>query len=199
MQGIDIHLRNRRWRRVVAADQKSNHGWVVPQQTRLARHRGCGHLLVRGVPRLTTRLGPRFPFVAALPAGQNQDAVTVGQIVEVLVLQLALTANGVESEVTDVTELGLHALGVVTQEHVRRPTRAANQDRLAVNDELNITVLRQVRSNAAYAERRAGLVRDRTINSRRYLQTVERMRAHTDRPPHLRMLEVEGRPALGGK
>ena len=44
-------------------------------------------------------LAARFPFVAALPAGEDHDAVTVGEIVEACVLQLALTANGVEPEV----------------------------------------------------------------------------------------------------
>ena len=112
---------DRRRRRVVAADQKSDHGRVVSQQSRLARHRGCSHLLVSSVPRLAARLGPRFPFVAALPAGEDHDAVAVGEVVEACVLQLALAADGVEPEVHDVTELGLHALGVVTQEHVRRP------------------------------------------------------------------------------
>ena len=199
MQGIDVHLRDRRRRRVVAADQKSDHGRVVSQQTRLARHRGCGHLLVRSVPRLAARLGPRFPFVAALPAGEDHDAVAVGEVVEACVLQLALAANGVEPEVHDVTELGLHALGVVAQEHVRRPARAANQDRLAVDDELAITLLGEVGADAAYAERRAGPVGDRTIDGSSHLQTVERMRAHADRPPDLRMFEIEARIALGGK
>ena len=141
MQGIDVHPRDHRRRRVVAADQESDHGRVVSQQTRLACHRGCGHLLVRSVPRLATGLGCRLPLVAALPAGEDHDAVTVGEVVEAGLLQLALAANGVEPEVHDVTELGLHALGVVAQEHVRRPARAANQDRLAVDDELAIALL----------------------------------------------------------
>ncbi len=172
---------------------------MVSQQTRLARHRGCGHLLVRSVPRLAARLGPRFPFVAALPAGENHDAVTVCEVVEACVLQLALAAYGVEPEVHDVTELGLHALGVVTQEHVRRPARAANQDRLAVDDELLITLLGEVGADAAYAECRAGPVGDQTINGSRHLRSIERMGAHTDRPPDLRTFKIEARIAFGGK
>src|SRR5262249_8192880 len=115
------------------------------------------------------------------------------------VLQLAFTANGVEPEVEDVTELGLHALGVVAQEHVRCPARTANQHRLAVDDELAITLWGEVRADAAYAERRAGLPGDRTINGGSHLQMVERMRTHTDRPPNLRTVDVECRIALGGK
>src|SRR5579862_4268450 len=107
---------------------------MVPQQPRLGRHRGRCHLLIRSVPRLAAGSGRRVPFVTALPAGQNHDAVTVGEVVEVLVLQFALGADGVESEIADVTELGLHALRVVTQEYVRRPARATNQDRLTVDD-----------------------------------------------------------------
>ena len=57
----------------------------------------------------------------------------------------------------------------------------------------------EVGADAADAERRAGPVGDRTINGSRHLQRVERMRAHTDRPPDLRMLKIEARIALGGK
>src|SRR4029079_11508589 len=96
-----------RRRRVVAPDQKSNYGWVVAQQTRLAGHRGCGHLLVRGIPRLATCFGCRFPFVATFPARQNHDAVTIGEVVEAFILQLPLAAQGVESEVENITKLGL--------------------------------------------------------------------------------------------
>ncbi len=199
MQGVDVNSCDRRWRRVVAANQKSDHGRVVPQQTRLARHRGCGHLLVRSVPRFATGLRCRFPFVAAFPARQDHDAVTVGEIVKPGVLQLALTADGVEAEIADVTELGLHALGVVAQEHVRRPARAPNQHRLAIDDELEITVLGEVGGDAADAKCRARLVRDRTINGGIHLQSIERMPTHADRPPDLRMFEVESRIALGGK
>src|SRR5262249_4118853 len=145
------------------------------------------------------RLGCRFPLVAAHPAGQDHDAVMVGEIVKALLLQLAFTAYGVEPEVHDVTELRFHARGVIAQEHVRRPPRAANEHRLAVDDERAITVRGEVRADAAYAERRAGLSRDGTIDGGSHLQTVERMRTHADRPPDLRMVEVEARIALGGK
>src|SRR6516225_3089793 len=172
---------------------------MVPQQARLACHRGCGHLLVRSVPGLATRLGRRFPFVAALPAGEDHEPRAVREVVEACVLQLALAANGVEPEVHDVTELGLHALRVVTQEHVRRPARAANEHRLAVDDELAIALPGEVGADAAYAEGRAGLIADRTINGSCHLQIVERMLAHTDRPPDVRMVEVEAWIALGSK
>src|SRR5262249_2848734 len=121
------------------------------------------------------------------------------EVVEACILQLALAANGVEPEVDDVAELGLHALGVVAQEQVRRPARAANEHRLAVNDELAIALLREVRADAAYAEGGAGPIGDRAVNFSRHLQTVEWMLAHTDRPPDLRMVEVEAWIALGGK
>ncbi len=199
MQGVDIHLGDRCRRRVVAADQKTDHGRVVSQQSRLARHRGCGHLLIRSVPWLAARLGPRLPFVAALPAGEDHDAVAIGEVVESSVLQLALAAYGVESEVHDVAELGFHALGIVTQEHVRRPARAANQYWFAVDDELLIALRGEVGAHAADAERRAGQVRDRAVNRSGHLQTVERMRTHADRPPDLRMFKIETRIAFGGK
>src|SRR4029077_13173428 len=132
-------------------------------------------------------------------AGQDHDAVTVGEIVEAVVLEFALTANGVEPKVEDVTELGLHALALIAQEHVRRPARAANEHVLTVDDELAITLLGEVRADGAYAERRAGLPRDGTINGSSHLQTIERMRTHADRPPDLRMPEVKVRVALGGE
>src|SRR5581483_2478879 len=130
------------------------------------------------IPRRAARLGCRFPLVAALPAGQDHDAVTIGEVVKLLVLQLALTANGVESKVADITELGLHSLGIIAQEHVRRPARAANEDRLAVDDELDVTLLGKMRGDAAYAKRRAGLVRNGTINDSIHRQPVQRMRTH---------------------
>src|SRR4029077_13526211 len=129
---------------------------------------------VRSVPGLATRLGRRFPFVAAHPAGEDHQPRAVREVVEACVLQLALAANGVEPEVQDVAELGLHALGVVAQEHVRRPARAANQDTLAVDDELPITLLGEAGADAAYAERRAALVRHRTINGSRHGALLER-------------------------
>src|SRR6185437_14425440 len=113
-------------RRVVAADQKSDHGRMRPEQTGLARHRVCGHLLVCSVPRLATRLGPRFPLIATLPAGENHDALAVREVVEACILELTLAANGVEPEIHDVTELGLHARGVVAEEHIGRPASASN-------------------------------------------------------------------------
>src|SRR5262249_32797387 len=155
-----------------------------------------GHLLVRSVPGLATRLGPCFPFVAAHPAGEDHEPRAVREVVEACVLQLALTTNGVEPEVRDVAELGLHALGVVAQEHVRRPARAPKQDRPAVDDELAITLRGEMRADAANAEARAGPIGNRAINGSCQLQIVERMLAHTDRPPDLRMVEVEARIAL---
>ncbi len=62
-----------------------------------------------------------------------------------------------------------------------------------------ITLRCKVGADASYAERRAGSVGDRIINGSRDLQSVERMGAHTDRPPDLRMVESEARIALGGK
>ena len=199
VQSVDVQLRDRCRRRVVAADQKADHGRMVAEQSRLARHGRCSHLLVRGVPRRAARLGPRLPFVAAFPAGEDHDAVTVGEVVESRVLELALAAQGIEPQVHDVAELGLHALGVLTQEQVRRPARAANQHRLAVDDKLLISLRGEVGTDAADAERRGGPVGDRTVDGSRHLQAVERMRTHADRPPDLWMVEIEARIALRGK
>ncbi len=199
MQGVDVCLGDRgRWR-VVAADQKSDDRRVVPQQTCLACHGSRGHLLVRSVPRLAARLRPRFPFVAALPAREDQDAVAVGEVVKELVFELALAANRVQSQVHDITELVLHAFRIVAEEHVRRPARAANQDWLAVDDKLLIALLSEVRADVTDAESCAGLVGDRAINGSSHLQTVERMRTHADGPPNMGVFEVEGRIGLRGK
>ena len=199
VQSVDVQLRDRCRRRVVAADQKADHGRMVAEQSRLARHGRCSHFLVRGVPGRAARLGPRLPFVAAFPAGEDHDAVTVGEVVESRVLELALAAQGIEPQVHDVAELGLHALGVITQEQVRRPARAADQHRLAVDDELLIPLRGEVGTDAADAERRDGPVGHRTVGGSRHLQAVERMRTHADRPPDLWMVEIEARIALRGK
>ena len=55
-----------------------------------------------------------------------------------------------------------------------------------------IALLGEVGADAAYAERRAGPIRGRSIDGSGHLQTVERMRTHADRPPDLRM--VRSRP-----
>src|SRR6185312_10515602 len=119
----------------------------------LARHRGLRDLHVRIVPGFAARLSRGLPFVATLPARQDQDAVTIGEVVEMLVFQLAFAADRVEAHVADVTELGLHAPGQHTQEHVRRPAAAADQHRLAVEEELDVTLLGELRDPT---ERSAG-------------------------------------------
>src|SRR6185437_8274545 len=112
----------------------------------------------RIVPRFAAGLRRGFPFVAALPARQDHDAVTIGEVVEVLVFELAFAADRVEPHVADVTEFGLHAPGQLAQEHVRRPAAAADQHWLAVDEELDVTLLGELRSRAADAERGRGTI-----------------------------------------
>ncbi len=191
MQRVDIHFRDRRRRRVVAANQEADHGRMVTQQTRLGGHGFFGHLHVGGIPGRSTGLGGRLPFVATLPARKYQYTVAVGEVVETLILQLAFAADGVEAEVEDVTEFGLHACGVVTQEHVRRPATAADQQWFAVDGELAITLLGQAGTDAADAERRRGAVGCCAVDRSSHLKLVQRMVAHADRPPDLGVIQCE--------
>jgi hypothetical protein len=160
MQRVDVHFRDGGGGALSLPIRKPiTEGWLRSRRASLAIE-ASATFIVGGIPRRAAGLGPRLPFVAALPAGEYHDAVAVGEVVETLILQLAFAADGVEAEVEDVAELGLHALGVVAQEHVRRPAAAANQHGLAVDDELAITLLGEVGTDAAYAERRAGPVGD---------------------------------------
>src|SRR3974390_2719755 len=98
---------DRRERRVVAAVEPDQHAWMIAQQA---------HLVARGVlcdlVLLVAPFVPALPHVAAAPAGHNEDAVFIGHVVERLRLKLALEANGVETKIAHVAELGFHALGV---------------------------------------------------------------------------------------
>src|SRR2546423_660518 len=100
---------------------------MSPQSPDLvAQRRRCDSELFR------SPLGPLFPGAAAHPAGHHENAEAVGALEEAIVLVISLEPQGVEMHVEGVAHLSVLALRLRPEEHVRRPSAAANQDSAAV-------------------------------------------------------------------
>ena len=82
----------------------------------------------RGLP-----FRPLLPIVAAGPSGHDQHALLVREIVEIVALHFSFEANRIQIQIADVAELRFQSLGRLAEQHVRRPSAAANQDSLAVH------------------------------------------------------------------
>ena len=78
---------------------------------------------------------PALPEIAAAPSRHHEDAVVVGEVEELLGLEFAFEADGVQAHVFDVAEFVVQALRIFAQHHVGRPAAAANQNVLAVDVE----------------------------------------------------------------
>ena len=127
---LQVALLDRGRRRPVAGVDPDEHAGAAAQPVQLITLRLGGDDPVLRFPPV-----PLLPVVAAAPAGHDQDAVAVGEIEEVVVLQLALQPDGVEAHVQHVAELVLLPAAVDPHHHVRGPAAPADQDVLAVDAE----------------------------------------------------------------
>src|SRR5262249_30149747 len=91
--------------------------------------------------------------VAAAPAGEDEQALLVGEVEERVVPELCLQADRVQVEVPDVLEVGREGPGRKRpQQHVLRPGRAAHEDPLTVDPEETVALLRDLGGTRRDAE-----------------------------------------------
>ncbi len=130
-------------------------------------------------------------MIAAAPAGHDEDALLVGEIVKFVGFQLPFQANGVQVHVADVAEFVFQAIEILAQKHVRRPAAAADQDLFSVDVELTSAGGIQFGSDFADAEfdgLRVGLLASALKCNGKF---VKILRAHLVGPPEFGILDLE--------
>src|SRR5580700_8453165 len=75
---------------------------------------------------------PAFPEIAAAPSRHHENALVVGEVVELLRFEFAFEANGIEPHVADVAEFVAQPLRIFAQHQVGGPAAAAYQNVLSV-------------------------------------------------------------------
>src|SRR5882757_4094508 len=118
------------------------------------------------------------PLPLAAEPRHDQDALAVGQLVELLAAAPEpLEANGIEVHVPDVVELGIEIAVVLAQEQVIHPAAAANQDPLAVDGVATVSLLVEIVAHLANAEGDAANVARPSGDGRIELERIELGRA----------------------
>src|SRR6185437_14904 len=148
-------------------------------------------VLVFGVP-----LGPVFPLIAAAPARHHENAHLIGQVEEVLVLQLAFHAHRVEMKVANIFQLLALLFRSGTQQQVKAVAGAPDQDVLAVDLKPAVTLLVEFGCHLANAETTAAGVGNLAVNVRLQVESVETLRTYRRRPPQPRMRKFQLRKSL---
>ena len=144
-------------------------------------------------------LAPALPVVAAAPAGDDHDALAIAHLQERPALGLALEPDRIQVHVLHVTDLRGLALGGRAQEHVGRPTAAADEDRPAVDLEDAIALVVQLRRGFADAEADQVLIGGLAVHAHLQVQVVQVLRADVDGPPEARLADVQLRESVGGE
>src|SRR3982074_2042213 len=76
-----------------------------------------------------------LPVVAAAPACEDQNAVAVSDVEELVRIQLSFQANRIQVHVANVAKLIFQTLRGFAQHHVWRPAGASNEHPLPVHSE----------------------------------------------------------------
>jgi len=145
-------------RGIITAVQPHQQAGVLAQAQHLRSQRSLCNLKIVGRP-----VAPMFPVVAAAPAKQYKYALLVGLVKEFLGVELALKPDGVQSQIAHQLELIAQPLFIGAQQHVLRPSTAANQYTLAVDAKQAASVSGQLRGNLPDAEVHAPLVADHSL------------------------------------
>src|SRR5580693_8637590 len=95
---------------------------------------------------------PLLPIIATAPTSHNQDALRIGEIVKVIRLHFSFQTDCIQVHLTDVAKIRLQACLVATQEHIRRPASATDEDFLSVHIKLARAGGIEVGSNLANAK-----------------------------------------------
>ena len=147
-------------RRLVAAIEPHEDTWMVSQPQQLIAQRRRAHLVI-----LLGPLVPQLPLIAAAPAGHDENALAIREIVERVVFELALGTNGVQPHFLDVPEFGFEPFGRLRpQQHVGGPPAAANEDWFSVDAEKTMAFIGQLRAELVDAEADLASIRLLTIH-----------------------------------
>ncbi len=137
--------------------------------------------------------GPFLPVIAAAPAEHDENSLLVGEVEEVFGLELAFEADGVEVHVAHHAELIAQPVAIGAEQHVLRPSGAADEDRLAVHAEEAAARGCELGSNFADSELNCLFVRDLALrvgfNGKRFKMRL----AHLPGPPELWMRNAQRR------
>ena len=132
-----------------------------------------------------------LPLIATAPAEHHQDALLVGQVKELLGLQFAFQADGVQIHIAHQTELIAQTILIGAQQHILRPATAANQNRLSVYAEELAPAGRVLRRDFANPEIDALLIRNLVIRGETHCQPFQVRLAHLRRPPRMRIAQAQ--------
>src|SRR5205823_4717903 len=142
--------------RIVAAIQPHQHARMTAQPRNLAGERRLGDLAILWRP-----LVPMLPMIAAAPTRHHQNPITVREIEELVTLELAFKANGVQAQIANMRKFILHPLMIGAQKHVRRPSATTNQDPAMIDAEELIAIGILLVRNLANSEVGGGSVGER--------------------------------------
>src|SRR5207302_1556518 len=142
-------------------------------------------------------LWPFFPGATAHPTRHDENAEAVRLMPEAIVLVITLEANRVEMHVERIAQLGVLSLRLQTEEHVRRPAAAANQNSSTVDAEEATSFRCRLGSNFADAESQLLLIQHTTTAHEFERQRVELRLAELEWPPQTRVGETKLRKTVG--
>src|SRR5947207_5012848 len=112
---------------------------------------------------------------------------------EAVILVIAFEPDRVEVHVQRITQLRILALGLRAEEHVGRPTAAANQDAASVDPKEPSALRRRLRCDLANPEAHGLTVRHAPARDELEREIIQRGRgaAELRGPPETRIHEVE--------
>ena len=143
-------------------------------------------------------LVPLLPLVAAAPPRHEEDAVTIRQVIELIAFELPLEADRIEPHLAHVSKFRLEPFGGFgSEQHVRSPAAASNQDGLSVHLEEAMSLVGQLGRHVLNAEGDLLRVSRGTVLRRRQRQRIQLLPAHAIRPPHARLHDRERLDAIG--
>ena len=101
-----------------------------------------------------------LPVIAATPSRHHEHALLVRQIEKFLRLHLSFQPDRVQIQVANVAEFGFQPRFRFAQQHVRRPSGAANQQSFAIDREDAMRHSVHLGSNLPDSESRVGRIRN---------------------------------------
>src|SRR5690242_5351853 len=158
----------------------------------LAAHGVFGDFVLLRLPVLA-----KLPGVAAGPAWHYENSETVGFFVELLAIEAPLESNRIQTHVMDITQISIEPLRGPTQENVRCPSGAANQEIPAINFEETVPLRCEFGSDVANAKGSFGGVRNLPAGLERNACGVQIGIAHREGPPKMWVGKLELRELFG--
>src|SRR6185503_16791009 len=183
----------RDWRVIAAVEPDKKAGVMTKaEHLRTKRIGGDSEILRRPVL-------PVLPMIAAAPAKHDQNAALIGEAEEAFGFELTLEPDGVEVHVLHEVELIAQPVFVCAEEHVLRPTGAADENGLAIHAEEAAAICGELGSNFTNAEADALFIRGAALYGEADGEAFKVRVAHLARPPELWTLYSESRELLGAE